>query len=224
MLHVQRNPNSRILLRIFVCGMVTGVGALDAVFSFPSEFRGLWEGVPAENVLGPWSNVLRFSISQAPNGDTYMGDNILYDVPSVDTFNSSTASGWQRFYVEGTGPTAGLLWYCGDIQHWFESEGFAGGAGYNDTLAPVRASLGSFPLPYWRVHTTTTYTTRRALSRWCVCLSMGKKLGHAQLRFPSPADSSVTFCTPPSIWKGDPKQFPGPIPLESCSGYDMFAH
>jgi hypothetical protein len=68
------------------------------------------------------------------------GDNIVYDVPSTDTFNITTASGWQRFYVEGSGPTAGLLWYCGDIRHWFDSEGFAGysGAGYNDTLAPVR--------------------------------------------------------------------------------------
>ena len=149
-------------LTVLLSSFVSAVCGLDAVFAFPSAFTGLWRGIPTENVLGPWTNMLSFHVSRASNGDYYMGDNrhllpmqcsgtcwricgltgdnIVYDVPSTDTFNITTASGWQRFYVEGSGPTAGLLWYCGDIRHWFDSEGFAGysGAGYNDTLAPVR--------------------------------------------------------------------------------------
>ena len=73
-------------------------------FEMPKGFEGLWSGVPSYNILGPWNSNLSLSISKATNGDYLMQDIIDYDTTILP------ASGWQRFYIEGSGDTSGLLW------------------------------------------------------------------------------------------------------------------
>jgi hypothetical protein len=74
-------------------------------FALPSAFLGTWQGTPDFNILGPGfgTNIYHLGIAQAPNGDYFMENNLLYD--DVDM-------GHQRFYLEGS-DNPGLLWYCG---------------------------------------------------------------------------------------------------------------
>lgn len=86
------------------------VTARDTTFRLPDEFLGLWNGAPSFSVFGPFiPNSYTFGISMAPNGDYLLQNNILYD---------GEDSGYQRFYLEGTGSTAGELWYCGKLIHF----------------------------------------------------------------------------------------------------------
>ena len=43
-----------------------------------------------------------------------MIDNLIYDDHNI--------TGWQRFYVEGSGDTEGSLWYCGLLENFSNSE------------------------------------------------------------------------------------------------------
>lgn len=89
-------------------------------FVLPPAFEGLWQGVPEFNIMGPWSNSLTFAITKASNGDYVFQDMIDYD--------GRTGWAWQRFYVEGSGATAGNLWYCNGF-----SNAPGGGAGARTT-------------------------------------------------------------------------------------------
>jgi hypothetical protein len=79
-------------------------------FALPDEFVGLWRGGPQFNVLGPLGEEdYTFSISKSAAGDYLFENNVVYD---------AAYSGYQRFYVEGYGETAGSLWYCGVLKHY----------------------------------------------------------------------------------------------------------
>jgi hypothetical protein len=83
-------------------------------FVLPTSFLGLWKGGPEYNIIGPFApNSFEFGISQAPNGDYLFEDNLLYDDVMI---------GYQRFYVEGSGATAGTLWYCGNLSHFANAD------------------------------------------------------------------------------------------------------
>ena len=77
----------------------------ETFFVLPSAFLGTWQGTPDFNVLGPGfgTNIYHLGVAQAPSGDYFIENNLLYD--GVDM-------GHQRFYIEGS-DNPGLLWYCG---------------------------------------------------------------------------------------------------------------
>lgn len=88
--------------------VLQGVGCCGAssTFHLPSGFEGLWEGVPFASVAGPWSQPFRFSISRTPLGDYVFEDNLRVDT-SMPAYRS-----WQRTYIIGSGPDAGLMLHC----------------------------------------------------------------------------------------------------------------
>jgi len=85
-------------------------------FELPRVFEGTWNGAPDFAALGPISNYT-FSIAQSSNGDYLMENNLNYD---------GLLMGYQRFYVEGIGSTAGSLWYCGSLSHYADETELAG--------------------------------------------------------------------------------------------------
>ena len=108
--------------------LVVGIPSMHSSnFVLPENFLGLWVGRPDYSMLGPWSNeaLFGFSISRAPNGDYLFEDNLIYD--------SHQITGYQRFYVEGSGDTAGSLWYCGSLRNfsnYYENAGENGLEGF----------------------------------------------------------------------------------------------
>jgi len=87
-------------------------GPAGTPFRLPQGFEGLWRGVPAASILGPWNVNYTFGITRTENGDYLMDDNVLY-------IDNSTS--WQRFYVSSSGPTRGVLWYCGTINKYSQA-------------------------------------------------------------------------------------------------------
>jgi hypothetical protein len=106
-------------------------------FAFPKGFEGLWKGVPQSSVLGPWENELVFSITKAQNGDYLLEDNMKYG----SNAKNETGTGWQRFYVEGSGATSGSLWYCGVLSNFADATEETGMA-YQDLF-----KVQTFPRP-----------------------------------------------------------------------------
>lgn len=109
MLHAFSIP----LMSTLAVGSVAASG-----FALPAAFEGLWNGGPLFTVLGPFApSTYTFSISKSPAGDYLLENNIKYD---------GGDSGYQRFYLEGYGGTAGSLWYCGNLTHYFNGDGVTG--------------------------------------------------------------------------------------------------
>lgn len=101
-----------ISLAIFSFVINNSNGADD--FILPAAFEGLWRGSPSVGVIGPFSpDSFEFAITKAPNGDYLLEDNLLFDGAVI---------GYQRFYVEGIGKTAGTLWYCGALSNFSNAE------------------------------------------------------------------------------------------------------
>ncbi|KAK3240311.1 hypothetical protein CYMTET_49842 [Cymbomonas tetramitiformis] len=117
--------NTRVLSKVLISAafLLCERGVAATKFELPDAFEGKWRGIPAWNILGPWSVNLTFDISKAENGDYLFENNLGYEGLSDDTM------GWQRFYVEGSGETSGVLWYCGWLRN-FLRDGGAGLAGY----------------------------------------------------------------------------------------------
>jgi hypothetical protein len=74
-------------------------------FVLPKEFIGVWRGVPTASILGPWLNNLTMSVGATADGD--------FEIKQHITAYKNVSIGHQRFSIEGSGPTAGTLWYCG---------------------------------------------------------------------------------------------------------------
>jgi hypothetical protein len=72
-----------------------------AEFVLGQDFLGLWSGTPEFTIVGSGSDLMTFGVSQGPNGDYLFQDSIVVDHSNV---------GWQRFYIEGSGESAGTLW------------------------------------------------------------------------------------------------------------------
>lgn len=70
---------------------------------------------------------MKFSVSQAHNGDYLLQQNLQYDMPE-----GSNGSGWQRFYVQGSGINAGTLAYCGRLLNFGYSAHNDAGDGVNE--------------------------------------------------------------------------------------------
>ena len=88
-------------------------------FVLPEPFTGSWLGRLEFSAFGPYSEEsYLFSISQAPNGDYLFENNIVYD--------ELAHMGYQRFYVEGTGDSAGSLWYCGRLTNYADFDEITG--------------------------------------------------------------------------------------------------
>lgn len=99
-----------MLLQLVLLGPCVLIAQAEESFILPKAFEGLWRGQASRNIIGPFTpNSFEFAISKAPNGDYLFEDNLLYDHAMI---------GYQRFYVEGTGPTAGTLWYCGALSNF----------------------------------------------------------------------------------------------------------
>jgi hypothetical protein len=100
------------------CGLAAGAEQDSSAFALPDAFLGTWVGEPEFNIIGPYAeDSYTFLISKSPKGDYLFSNNIFYDSESI---------GYQRFYVEGYGETAGNLWYCGNISHYFDGYGVTG--------------------------------------------------------------------------------------------------
>lgn len=110
--------------------LIANIFANAANFSLPESFLGLWIGTPQFNALGPFSNIYAFSISKSPAGDYLMEDNIAYDNGKI---------GYQRFYVEGYGDTAGSMWYCGAFYNYTNYVEQAGSSRLNGFKATAAA-------------------------------------------------------------------------------------
>jgi hypothetical protein len=83
---------------MIVAAFVTPPPPSDVVLDKAME--GLWRGLPEYSILGPWSNNLTFAISRADNGDYLLSNN--FDGPD-------NSMGWQRFYLQSSGASAGQL-------------------------------------------------------------------------------------------------------------------
>jgi len=68
-------------------------------------------GTPEYNIIGPYHNPYVFSVSRTEKGDYLLEANLYYD-------QVTTNMGWQRFYVQGYGGSAGTLHYCGSLSHF----------------------------------------------------------------------------------------------------------
>ena len=111
----------------------------DTFFVLPSAFLGTWQGTPDFNVLGPGfgTNIYHLGVAQAPSGDYFIENNLLYD--GVDM-------GHQRFYIEGS-DNPGLLWYCGYLIDFPANNGTElAGAFRADALGPMDLSP-AWPAP-----------------------------------------------------------------------------
>ena len=130
------------------------VAAAEATFTIPSSFEGNWVGIPSFSALGPFDNNYTFTITAVSNGDYLLENNIIYD---------GYLMGWQRFYVEGTSPSPGELWYCGYLRN-FSNGAEEAGSFYPDvftvqsqsdthvtwcldTTNPAVSSRGGSPFP-----------------------------------------------------------------------------
>ena len=111
-----------LFLAIVCCEHVNGVS-----FALPAQFQGLWAGTPDFNIMGPLSSYL-FSISQSPDGDYLFENNLVYGRQKM---------GYQRFYVEGSGSTAGTLWYCGSLTNFSDSPAEQTGSSRLNAFKPV---------------------------------------------------------------------------------------
>lgn len=105
-------------LLVFLLNFLPKVCGELSSFTFPTSFEGFWAGRFEFAMLGPMSHFTAFSISKAPNGDYLMEQNIAYDDHEL--------MGYQRFYVEGSGETAGELWYCGRLTNFSDGVENAG--------------------------------------------------------------------------------------------------
>lgn len=97
-------------------------------FVLPKSFQGTWAGSPAYNVLGPLRTYF-FSISESPDGDYLFENNLVYD---------SLMIGYQRFYIEGSGSTAGTLWYCGSLSNFSDSSAEQTGSVRLNGFKPIK--------------------------------------------------------------------------------------
>jgi hypothetical protein len=102
-------------------------------FALPDEFEGTWFGTPEFNIMGPLQSYL-FSISKTPGGDYLFEINLHYDTLMI---------GYQRFYVEGYGETAGTLWYCGKLSNFSDSTAEETGGARPNTFLPVLSQPSS---------------------------------------------------------------------------------
>eukprot|EP01031_Cornospumella_fuschlensis_P024943 gene24941-30136_t len=110
---------------ISTCGLI--VVQADVDFVLPKTFEGLWKGQASRNIIGPLDS-FEFAISRSPNGDYLFEDNLLYDNVMI---------GYQRFYVEGTGSTAGTLWYCGALSNFSNSVEQTGTNAFKPLVFPL---------------------------------------------------------------------------------------
>jgi hypothetical protein len=95
---------------------LAAICSIASSFEIPLRLEGLWRGVPSASVLGPFVNNLTFGISRSQNMDYLLGQDITYDVHDIPY----DLTGYQHFYLEGSGPTAGRLWYCGALVVWID--------------------------------------------------------------------------------------------------------
>lgn len=106
-------------------------------FVLPDSFLGTWMGTPEYNIIGPYHNPYVFSVSRTEAGDYMLEANLYYD-------QVTTNMGWQRFYVQGYGESAGTLHYCGSLSHFSNVVENSGELRLNGFLAqrpyPTRAS------------------------------------------------------------------------------------
>lgn len=113
-----QHPLIKLLLFPFVSILSTND------FVLPKSFLGSWTGKIEFGMFGPYSEeYYLFSISQAPNKDYLFENNIVYD--------ELAHMGYQRFYVEGTGDTAGNLWYCGRLTNYADFDEITGDSRLN---------------------------------------------------------------------------------------------
>lgn len=81
-------------------------------FVLPEKFLGTWIGTAEYSVLGPFTtDSFVFSVAKSESGDFLLENNLRYGAYDA-------LMGYQRFYVEGYGDTAGTLWYCGHLQNY----------------------------------------------------------------------------------------------------------
>lgn len=78
-------------------------------FVLPQAYLGTWTGRPNTSVVGPFLHYL-FSISQSQNGDYLLDVNLVLD--------SHEVTGYQRFYIQGSGAQVGTMRYCGSISNF----------------------------------------------------------------------------------------------------------
>jgi len=104
-----------VVLILILPALALGTGIVDGnAFKLPTSFLGTWLGKPSYNPIGPYDAPhYLFSISLSPLGDYLMEVNLVYD--------SHRVTGYQRFYIEGYGDTAGVLWYCGSFSNFSNS-------------------------------------------------------------------------------------------------------